>query len=88
MHQTIKALWHGNIEPMESVGTQPAYREKARAWLDAEREFCALLNEKEKTLFEALCMINTEMDSIAQEYSFAQGFCLGVRLVTEAFGDT
>lgn len=88
MHQTIKALWHGNIAPLEHVGSQPAYRKKAREWLSAEQELCALLNEKEKTLFEALCTINTEMDSIAQEYSFAQGFCLGVRLVTEAFKNT
>lgn len=87
MHHIIEALWHGNIEPMESVGSHPAYREKARALLEAEREFCALLNEKEQAMLESLCNLRTEMECVAQEIVFTQGFRLGARLFWECLSD-
>ena len=85
MTNTIVRLWHGELEPVSSSGTNdPELKELERLLQRNGERLEEYLDEKGKALFEKYYNCVEEYISVLCEQSFCNGFCLGTRLAAEA----
>lgn len=82
----IANLWNGNLEPISSFGKNSnEMKELERLILRSSERLDEMLEEKQKKVVKNLTDLLSEYQLISNEQAFCDGFCLGVRLFSEAF---
>lgn len=85
MTNTIVRLWHGDLEPVSSSGTNdPELKELERLLQRNGERLEEYLDEKGKALFEKYYNCVEEYISVLCEQAFSNGFCLGTKITAEA----
>lgn len=86
MSKTIAQLWNGNLDPVRYSGRTNQEMKQLEVLLQRNLDTLEeALNDPQKKLFEKY---NTQMDEyliVANEQAFCDGFCLGARMMAEAF---
>ena len=84
MNSLLKELWYGNLTPSEAptVETAQEKRIKEEYWEITEK-FESLLSKEQVAFFEKREDISAEIRSMGETNAFADGFCLGARLMIE-----
>lgn len=85
MTNTIVRLWHGDLEPVSSSGTNdPELKELEHLLQRNGERLEEYLDEKGKALFEKYFDCVEEYISVLCEQAFCNGFCLGTKITAEA----
>lgn len=85
MTNTIVRLWHGDLEPVSSSGTNdPELKELERLLQRNGERLEEYLDEKGKALFEKYYDCVEEYIAVLCEQAFCNGFCLGTKITAEA----
>ena len=88
MRRILEELFYGNINPQDKQfnrGTK--FDEAVRLLSKNEQKLIAMLDEKEKDLFDKFKDCQDEIDKYNSEDAFVAGFRLGARLVIESFSE-
>ena len=86
MRRILEEFWYGNINPQDKQfhrGTK--FDESLKLMCRNEQKLDALLEEKEKDLFEKFKDCRDEVAKYTAEDAFVTGFRLGARMIIEAF---
>ncbi len=80
----LEHLWYGNIHPQEQCTANNAELRHILKRIEQNRKrLCETLTPEQKEAFEAFDDCVTEMYSIVERETFAYGFRLGGKLVSE-----
>ena len=83
--KTISQFWNGNIDPIKHLGSNNPEMRQLENLLDKNTtKLRESLNEKEKEIFEKYTDCVNEYMFISNEEAFFEGFCLGMKIFTEA----
>ena len=88
MRRILEEFWYGNINPQDKQfnrGTK--YDEAVRLLSKNEEKLIAMLDEKEKDIFEKFKDNQDEISKYNSADAFVAGFRLGARLVIESFSE-
>jgi len=88
MRRILEELWYGNINPQDKQfnrGTK--FDEALRLLSRNEEKLIAMLDEKEKDIFEKFKDNQDEIAKYNSADAFVAGFRLGARLVIESFSE-
>ncbi len=84
MHETLKALYYGNISPFEApISAGSPLRKLASRLAKQEDALAELLDEDGTQLLKDFDDLHQQVASINSEENFIQGFRLGVQLMAE-----
>lgn len=87
MANTIQRLWYGNLEPIRHLVCNRMDIKQLKNLMQRNiHKLGAGLDEKENEILEKYDGCVNEYCSLLAEQAFFDGFCLGVRMVTEAIG--
>ena len=85
----ISELWYGNVTPLEAFGrNNPALRRVETLLLRNSVKVENLLEDEAKKQFQRYSESQTEYLVMSNEQAFRDGFCLAVKLITEALYTT
>ncbi len=88
MDKILEELWYGNIDPMETVGSDGSqYKELMELMARNREKIASKLDEEMQEVLETYDDNIREMDAIAEKEAFAYGFRLGVRLIVAGMGE-
>ncbi len=84
MHETLKALYYGNIAPFEApISAGSPLRKLASKLAKCETELNELLDAEGRQLLKDFDDLHQRVTCITSEENFIQGFRLGVQLMVE-----
>ncbi len=84
MHETLKALYYGNIAPFEApIPADSPLRKLSPQLAKCEAALTGLLDEDDKQIVKDFIDAHQQLTSITSEENFIQGFRLAVRLMAE-----
>ncbi len=84
MHETLKALYYGNIAPFEApISADSPLRKLSPKLAKCETALTERLDEADRKLVKDFMDLHQQLTSIASEENFLLGFRLGVRLMAE-----
>lgn len=86
IRKTIEEIWNGNIDPSSVVGKNNEEIKNVYRLIESnhQRLETALGNEKNILLLEKYKDCYTEYSALLAEQSFCDGFCLAIKIITEA----
>lgn len=86
MNKIIKKIWNGNIDPSSVVGKNNEEIKNVYRLIESNHhKLEAILgDEKNILLLEKYRDYNTEYSALLAEQSFCDGFCLAIKIITEA----
>ena len=85
MTNTIANLWNGNLEPIRYLGQNSKEIKQLENLLERNQEKLEeTLTEISKKLFEKYNDCMNEYILLTTEQAFCDGFCLGVKIISEA----
>ena len=86
MRKILEELWHGNITPQtKRFDRSTRYDTALKMLCKNEDKLNALLDEKEKEIFDKYQDCKDELDQYTEEDIFITGFRLGARIIIESF---
>lgn len=85
MTDILDVLYSGEFHPSENSPKTIEYQRQRRLCKEAHNLFCAQLSDSQKALFSDFLECSGMQGYLESQKSFADGFCLGVQLVFEAF---
>lgn len=86
MNETLEKLYHGHIFPEEKSRPQcEKYKQALKSSANKQQKFLNKLNPELQTEFFDILNSIADMAPLELEDMFETGFCLGVRLTSEAF---
>jgi len=84
MKSILHELYYGNISPNEkSFIRDSEYGKTIQVVSDSEEKLLKLLNDEEKELLKTFSNAQGDLNTISVADSFADGFCLGMRIAIE-----
>lgn len=85
MTKTMAQLWYGNLEPIRYLGKNNTEIKDLERLIERSLEkFDDNLNEKQKETFENYNDCINEYIIATSEQAFCDGFCLAIKIFTEA----
>jgi len=89
MHETLKALYYGNISPFEDpIHADSPYHKLLPKLAKCEATLTKLQDEADRQLVKDFIEIYQQINSITAEENFIRGFRLGVQLMAECLTET
>lgn len=89
MARIISQLWHGNLKPVErSVENNSEIKQLEELMQRNLKNLETHLNETTKEILEKYIDCVNEYILVTNEQAFCEGFCLGIRITTEALTET
>ncbi len=85
MRKTIEEIWNGNIDPSGEVGVNNDEIKKVLGLIESNnKRLEAVLSENYKPLLEKFRDCYEEYSVLLTEQAFCDGFCLAVKIMSEA----